>query len=98
MAFRAPPAPRPRNLSCAQGAGRRRGRLRPLPAKLRPVFRDEDELAGAAELGPKLQSALADAAALLGVICACPAPRNPPGSTRRSAPSRRCIPTARRSP
>ena len=42
----------------------------PLPAKLRPVFRDEDELAGAAELGPKLQSALVDAAAL--VVIASP--------------------------
>ena len=38
-----------------------------LPARLRPVFRDEDELAGAAELGPKLRGALAQAAALIVV-------------------------------
>lgn len=41
-----------------------------LPAKLRPVFRDEDELAGAAELGPKLHGALEQAAAL--VVIASP--------------------------
>lgn len=40
----------------------------PLPARLRPVFRDEDELPGASELGPKLQAALREAAALV-VIC-----------------------------
>lgn len=39
-----------------------------VPARLRPVFRDEDELAGAAELGPKLQGALARSDALI-VIC-----------------------------
>lgn len=40
----------------------------PVPARLRPVFRDEDELAGAAELGPKLQGALARSDALV-VLC-----------------------------
>ena len=39
-----------------------------VPARLRPVFRDEDELASAAELGPKLQGALAASGALI-VIC-----------------------------
>lgn len=39
-----------------------------VPRRIAPVFRDEDELAGAAELGPKLQSALTDSAALI-VIC-----------------------------
>ena len=40
----------------------------PIPKWIRPVFRDEDELAGAAELGPELQSALSGSAALV-VIC-----------------------------
>lgn len=40
----------------------------PIVARLRPVFRDEDELAGAAELGPKLEGALARSDALV-VIC-----------------------------
>lgn len=35
---------------------------------LRPVFRDDDELGGATELGPKLEAALASSAALI-VIC-----------------------------
>lgn len=39
-----------------------------VPARLRPIFRDEDELGGAAELGPELQGALANSAALI-VIC-----------------------------
>lgn len=39
-----------------------------IPARLRPVFRDEDELPGAAELGPKLEGALARSDALI-VIC-----------------------------
>lgn len=47
----------------------------PIPARLRPVFRDEDELAGAAELGPKLQGALARSDALI-VICSPAAARS----------------------
>lgn len=47
-----------------------------VPARLRPVFRDEDELAGAAELGPKLQAALARSDALI-VICSPSAARSP---------------------
>ena len=40
----------------------------PIPRRLSPVFRDEDELPGAAELGPELKSALRASAALL-VLC-----------------------------
>lgn len=47
----------------------------PVPARLRPIFRDEDELAGAAELGPKLQSALERSNALI-VICSPAAARS----------------------
>ncbi len=47
----------------------------PIPARLRPIFRDEDELAGAAELGPKLQGALARSDALI-VICSPTAARS----------------------
>lgn len=47
----------------------------PVPARLRPIFRDEDELAGAAELGPKLQGALARSDALI-VICSPSAARS----------------------
>ncbi|MFD2579443.1 TIR domain-containing protein [Novosphingobium colocasiae] len=39
-----------------------------VPARLTPVFRDEDELAGAAQLGPKLEDALARSRALV-VVC-----------------------------
>lgn len=39
-----------------------------IPRRLSPVFRDEEELAGAAELGPVLEGALRDSAALV-VIC-----------------------------
>lgn len=39
-----------------------------VPARLSPVFRDEDELAGAAQLGPKLEGALARSRALV-VVC-----------------------------
>ena len=46
----------------------------PIPARLRPIFRDEDELAGAAELGPKLLGALARSDALI-VICSPTAAR-----------------------
>lgn len=38
------------------------------PTALRPIFRDDDELGGAAELGPKLEAALAAAEALI-VVC-----------------------------
>ena len=37
-------------------------------SRLRPLFRDEEELAGASELGPKLDAALAQSRALI-VIC-----------------------------
>ena len=47
----------------------------PVPARLRPIFRDEDELAGAAELGPKLRGALARSNALI-VICSPNAARS----------------------
>ncbi len=40
----------------------------PVPRRLGKVFRDEEELGGAAELGPQLQGALRDSAALI-VIC-----------------------------
>jgi hypothetical protein len=39
-----------------------------VPRRLGPVFRDEEELAGAAELGPKLEAALKASKALI-VIC-----------------------------
>jgi hypothetical protein len=39
-----------------------------VPARLRPIFRDEDELAGATALGPRLEGALARSRALL-VVC-----------------------------
>ncbi|MFM6830027.1 MAG: TIR domain-containing protein [Novosphingobium sp.] len=38
------------------------------PTALRPIFRDDDELGGAAELGPKLEAALSAAEALI-VVC-----------------------------
>ncbi|MEJ7927071.1 toll/interleukin-1 receptor domain-containing protein [Sphingobium sp. AN641] len=44
------------------------GERGPIPARLRPLFRDEDELAGAAELGPRLEGALSRSDALI-VIC-----------------------------
>lgn len=46
-----------------------------VPAKLRPIFRDEDELGGAAELGPELENALASSGALI-VICSPAAARS----------------------
>ncbi len=52
------------------------GEYGPVPARLRPVFRDEDELAGATELGPKLEGALARSRALL-VVCSPAARRSP---------------------
>lgn len=45
------------------------------PARIGPIFRDEDELPGAAELGPELESALANSAALI-VICSPAAARS----------------------
>lgn len=47
----------------------------PISPRLRPIFRDEDELAGAAELGPELQEALARSLALI-VICSPAAARS----------------------
>lgn len=44
----------------------------PVPKRLAPVFRDEDELAGAAELSMELEEALAGSAALV-VLCSCTA-------------------------
>jgi hypothetical protein len=52
-----------------------RGDFGAVPARLRPVFRDEDELAGAAELAPGLQGALAASRALI-VICSPAAARS----------------------
>jgi len=46
-----------------------------VPPRLRPVFRDEDELAGATALGPRLEEALARSRALL-VICSPAARRS----------------------
>ena len=40
----------------------------PIPRRLAPVFRDDDELPGAAELGPELEGALRQSAALI-VLC-----------------------------
>lgn len=40
----------------------------PVPRRISPVFRDEDELPGAAELGPELQGALRASGALI-VLC-----------------------------
>lgn len=45
-----------------------KGEYGPVTARLRPVFRDEDELASASELGPRLEQALAGSRALI-VIC-----------------------------
>ena len=53
----------------------RKTRYGPVPRRLSPVFRDEEELAGAAELGPNLQAALADSAALI-VICSTAAAKS----------------------
>jgi len=44
------------------------GEYGPVASRLRPVFRDEDELASASELGPRLEQALARSRALV-VIC-----------------------------
>ena len=51
------------------------GEFGPVPPRLRPIFRDEDELAGAAQLGPKLHGALAASRALI-VICSPAAARS----------------------
>lgn len=51
------------------------GEFGPVKARLRPVFRDEDELAGAAELGPKLHDALSRSDALV-VVCSPAAARS----------------------
>jgi tetratricopeptide (TPR) repeat protein len=39
-----------------------------LPERLAPIFRDREELAGASELGPQIEAALADSEALI-VVC-----------------------------
>ena len=44
------------------------GAYGPIPKRLTPIFRDEEELPGSNELGPKLEQALRDSAALV-VIC-----------------------------
>ncbi len=51
------------------------GEFGPVPRRLGPVFRDEEELAGAAELGPKLEEALRASAALI-VICSTQAAKS----------------------
>lgn len=59
----------PRDLVGRAGdSGSDGGDARGVPARLRPVFRDEDELGGAAELGPRLEQALAASRALI-VVC-----------------------------
>jgi hypothetical protein len=45
-----------------------KGEHGPVSSRLRPVFRDEDELASASELGPRLEEALGRSRALI-VIC-----------------------------
>lgn len=47
----------------------------PVPRRLGKVFRDEEELGGAAELGPQLEGALRDSAALI-VICSVDSARS----------------------
>ena len=39
-----------------------------MPARLYPIFRDRDELAGAAQLGPLIEQALTDSSHLI-VLC-----------------------------
>ncbi|CAN5344537.1 TIR domain-containing protein [soil metagenome] len=58
------------------------GRLRgssgvhgPLPDRLTPIFRDREELASAGELGPQIESALAESEALI-VVCSPEAARS----------------------
>lgn len=51
------------------------GEFGPLPARLGAVFRDEEELAGASELGPKLVEALRHSRALI-VVCSPRAARS----------------------
>ena len=40
----------------------------PIPSRLYPIFRDRDELAGAAQLGPLIEQALDDSSHLI-VLC-----------------------------
>ena len=55
--------------------GRMRAADPTLPEKLAPVFRDREELGSAGELGPKIESALADSGALI-VLCSPDAARS----------------------
>lgn len=52
------------------------GEFGPLPDRFGPIFRDREDLSSAGELGPKIQSALADSEALL-VLCSPDAARSP---------------------
>ena len=52
------------------------GEFGPLPDRLRPIFRDREDLASAGGLTPKIQAALADSEALI-VICSPDAARSP---------------------
>ena len=40
----------------------------PIPSRLYPIFRDRDELAGAAQLGPLIEQALSDSSHLI-ILC-----------------------------
>ena len=53
-----------------------RGAHGPVPGRLRPVFRDRDELAAAADLSEKIQTALRNSRFLL-VVCSPAAARSP---------------------
>ncbi len=52
------------------------GEFGPLPDRLGPIFRDREDLSSAGELGPKIQSALADSEAMI-VLCSPDAARSP---------------------
>ena len=53
----------------------RHGEFGPLPERLTPIFRDREDLASAGELGPRIQAALQESAALI-VICSPEAARS----------------------
>ena len=52
------------------------GEFGPVPSRLRPVFRDRDELASAGDLGQRVKDALAASEALV-VICSPAAAASP---------------------